>query len=197
MKSITEIKMNPYSRSNAKKGVMPEVIGLFVLVLVVAVIAGMTFLFTASLKTQVQNSSPQATYRIGNESGWLNSSGYILSNTSKLGFNSPAILIVLNNLTNPGATTIPALNYSISSAGVLTNATPANISTVFISYTYSSIENLNGYTAVNSTEAAGAGIVTYLPLLFLAMIFGVILTVTLRIILPYINLGSQSGGTGF
>ena len=38
-----------------------------------------------------------------------------------------------------------------------------------------------------STEAAGANIVAYLPLIFLALIFGVILIIVLRVILPYIN----------
>lgn len=120
MKSILSQKgkfAEDTGRLSAKKGVMSEVIGVFVLVLVIAVISGMTFLFTAQLKTQVQN-------------------------TATGGQNSTA------------------------------------------------------YQAVNSTEAAGASVVAYLPLLFLALIFGVILAVTLRIILPYINLGN-SVGTGF
>jgi cobalamin synthase len=97
-----------------KKGVMGQVISIFVLVLIVSVIAGMTFLFVAQLKQQV--------------------------------------------------------------------------------YTTTGDYASTAYQAVNKTEAAGATIVNYLPLLFLAMIFGVILIVTLRVILPYINLGQQMGG---
>ena len=94
-----------------KKGVMNQVIGVFILVLVISVLAGMTFLFVAQLKTQVQNAS----------------------------------------------------------GGTGTTA----------------------YLAVNATEAAGYTIVSYLPLLFLAIIFGAILLVVLKVILPYINLGSS------
>jgi NADH:ubiquinone oxidoreductase subunit 3 (subunit A) len=96
-----------------KKGVMSEIIGVFILILVISVLAGMTFLFTSALKTQVTNTA---------------------------GINSTA------------------------------------------------------YNAVNSTEAAGATVVNYLPLLFLAIIFGAILAVVLKIILPYINLGNSVQG---
>ena len=97
---------------NLKKSVMNQVIGVFILVLVVSVIAGMTFLFTAQLKDQVES-------------------------TSTGGINSTA------------------------------------------------------YRAVNDTESAGATIVDYLPLLFLAIIFGAILVVVLKVLLPFINLGGQ------
>jgi len=100
-------------KTTLKKGVMSEVIGVFILVLVVSVLAGMTFMFVGQLKTQV-----------------------------------------------------------IATAGQDTTA----------------------HKAVNSTEAAGATIINYLPLLFLAIIFGAILAVVLKIILPYINLGNQVGG---
>lgn len=95
----------------SKKGVMNQVIGVFILVLVISVLAGMTFLFTAQLKTQV--------------------------------------------------------------AATATGGTASN-----------------AYQAVNDTETAGAGIIDYLPLLFLALIFGAVLVVVLRVILPYINLGN-------
>jgi len=100
-------------KTTLKKGVMSEIIGVFILVLVISVLAGMTFLFTASLKSQV-----------------------------------------------------------ITTAGADSTATKA----------------------VNDTENAGATIINYLPLLFLAIIFGAILAVVLKIILPYINLGNQVSG---
>ena len=99
-----------------KKGVMNDVIGVFILVLVVSVIAGMTFLFVSQLKSQVETTA----------TGGVNSTSY---------------------------------------------------------------------NAINKTEAAGATIVNYLPLLFLAIVFGAILAVVLKIILPYINLGNQMGSS--
>ena len=95
-----------------KKGIMGPIISVFVLVLVISILAGLTFLFVSQLKTQVQTSA---------------------------GINSTA------------------------------------------------------YDAVNKTEAAGATVVGYLPLIFLAVIFGAILTLVLKVILPYINFGNQYG----
>jgi len=98
-----------------KKAIMGPVISVFVMVLVISILAGLTFLFVSQLKTQVYNTAE------GNSSS-------------------------------------------------------------------------TAYQAVNDTEAAGATIVGYLPLIFLAVIFGAILTLVLRIILPYINLGQTMGG---
>ena len=98
-----------------RKSIMGPVISVFVLVLIISILAGLTFLFVSQLKDQVES-------------------------TATGGSNSTA------------------------------------------------------YQAVNDTEAAGATIVGYLPLIFLAIIFGAILTLVLRIILPYINLGQQMGG---
>jgi hypothetical protein len=123
-------------KTTIKKGVMSEVIGVFILVLVVSVLAGMTFMFVGSLKSQVALQSDTC------------STGYTYN----------------------------------SSASLCSNAT-ASISPVG-----------RAWLAVNSTEGAGATIVNYLPLLFLAIIFGAILAVVLKIILPYINLGNQVGG---
>jgi hypothetical protein len=97
-----------------KKGVMGPLISVFVLILVISILAGLTFLFVAQLKAQV--------------------------------------------LTTSGSTTSTA------------------------------------YQAINRTEAAGATVVDYLPLIFLAVIFGALLTLVLKIILPYINLGQSVGG---
>ena len=97
-----------------KKAVMGQVISVFVLVLVISILAGLTFLFVSELKTQVE-------------------------------------------ATSGGTTTV-------------------------------------AYQAVNDTENAGATVIDYLPLIFLALIFGAILTLVLRIIIPYINLGQNMGG---
>ena len=98
-----------------KKSIMGPIISVFVLVLIISILAGLTFLFVAQLKDQVED-------------------------------------------------------------------------------TVSDGENSTAYQAVNDTEAAGATIVGYLPLIFLAIIFGAILTLVLKIIIPYINLGQNMGG---
>ena len=98
-----------------KKSIMGPIISVFVMILVISILAGLTFLFIAQLKTQV-----------------------------------------------------------LSAVASDTSAT--------------------AYLAVNSTEAAGASVVGYLPLIFLAVIFGALLTLVLKIILPYVNLGQSMGG---
>jgi hypothetical protein len=102
-------------KSLTKKSIMGPVISVFVMVLVISILAGLTFLFVSQLKTQVEATADGG-------------------------------------------------------------------------------ENSTAYQAVNDTEAAGATVVGYLPLIFLALIFGAILTLVLKIILPYINLGNQMGG---
>ena len=108
------LKEKVFNMVKGKKGVMNEVIGAFILLLVVSIIAGMTFLFLSTMKDKIK-----------------------------------------------------------------TTATDA--------------ENSTAYRAVNDTEEAGTTIIDFLPILFLAIIFGAILTVVLRVILPFINLGQQAG----
>jgi len=102
-------------KTKTKKSIMGPVISVFVMVLIVSILSGLTFLFVSQLKTQVEESTPER-------------------------------------------------------------------------------DNSTAYQAVNKTEAAGATIVNYLSLIFLAVIFGAILTLVLRIIIPYINLGQNMGG---
>ena len=109
------MKIKSISEIHKKKGVMTQIINIFILVLVISVLSGMTFLFVATLKEEVR-----------------------------------------------------------------TTATGGNKSMA--------------YKAVNTTEAAGYNVTKYLSLLFLALIFGAVLIVVLRVILPYINLGQQIGG---
>lgn len=115
MRSILEKKQKIGEKMRAKSGVLGPVISVFVMVLIISILSGLTFLFVAQLKTEVENTAPEG-------------------------------------------------------------------------------ENSTAYDAVNKTEAAGATVVGYLSLIFLAVIFGAILTLVLKIILPYINLGQNMGG---
>lgn len=114
MRSILESQKISGLNVRQKKGVLGPVISVFVMVLVISILAGLTFLFVSQLKSEVANTSGS--------------------------------------------------------------------------------EQSTAYQAVNDTENAGATVVNYLSLIFLAVIFGAILTLVLRIILPYINLGQSMGG---
>ncbi|MFW9873024.1 MAG: hypothetical protein ACFFG0_07995 [Candidatus Thorarchaeota archaeon] len=63
-----------------------------------------------------------------------------------------------------------------------------------IKTTASDGDNSTAYKAVNTTEAAGFNTTKFFSMLFLAMIFGAILLVLLKVILPYVNLGRQMEG---
>lgn len=176
----------------AKKSVMGPVISVFVMVLVISILSGLTFLFVAQLKTQVQDTATFTSVTQRNETGaYINSTGYTLGNSTLLGFKSPVIV----RLANASEGTIAAANYTLIGNKIY-NATANEYSGSYnVTYTYSYISpsDRTAYDAVNDTESAGATVVGYLPLIFLAVIFGAILTLVLRIILPYINLGKQMG----
>lgn len=175
-----------------KKGVIGPVISVFVMVLIISILSALTFLFVAALKTNVTDASATTSATVTNETGaYINETGYSLARNGVLGFRSPSITSVYNS---SNATIVLSGNYTVSSTGVLTNASTTVWSGVNITYTYTYISEPTAYEALNETEAAGTTVVGYLPLIFLAIIFGAILTLVLRIILPYINLGSQMGG---
>ncbi len=188
-----------------KKGVMGPLISVFVMVLIISILVGLTFLFIASLKTTTA-STTRSSITITNEtSGWINQTGFYLGgvNGTFLQPISFAITTAYNNtnLTGGGTTyVIPANNYTVdSTTGLVRNASVVNWGTggkeVNFTYTFSYIapEQANAWESINNTEASGSTAVGYLPLIFLAVIFGAILTLVLKIILPYINLGQQMG----
>jgi len=174
-----------------KKSVIGPVISVFVMVLVISILAGLIFLFTAELKDNVYDQSSTETVTVTNESGWINGTGYYLSRYDVLGFSSPSITSVYN-ATDPVA--VESGNYSVSSAGLVTNLTGDTWNGANFTYTYVAIQSPTAYSSVNDTEEAGADVVSYLSLIFLALIFGAILTIVLKIILPYVNLGQKVGG---
>jgi len=98
------------------------------------------------------------------------------------------------NATDGDGTIVGSGNYTLSTSGVLTNISVTTWDNVNITYNYLSASAETAYTSIDDTEDAGATIVGYLPLIFLALIFGAILTLVLKIILPYINLGRSFEG---
>ena len=173
---------------------MGPIISVFVLVLIISILAGLTFLFVVQLKNQVEDTTLDSD-TVYNETGaklegdTTHTLGAVATSTQ---FQSPVIIEYVNDTI--GSVTVLG-NFSVTSAGVVSNASAENWNGN-ISYTYSHIKDSTAYKAVNETEAAGYTIVGYLPLIFLAIIFGAILTLVLKIIIPYINLGKEMG-SGF
>jgi len=184
-----------------KKGIMGPIISVFVLVLIISILSGLTFLFVASLKTQAIDSSPRTVGTLTQEtiSAADLITGKAVAGVAYLDADT-FVLTGVMNATDDSVLTIT--NATLTSAGVVTNST--DLTDLFedgfeVNYTFSYIgaENENAYVAINTTENAGETVVGYLPLIFLAIIFGAILTLVLKIILPYINLGKQMGDGGF
>jgi len=177
-----------------KKGVMNEVVSVAILVLVVSVLFGLTFLFVSSLKDTTRTNVEQ-TYTVTDESGaYINETGYTLAYASSDSLARSFTITEVVNASEDDGTILLSGNYTLSTIGVLTNASETTWDDVNVSYTYASASAETAYQAVNDTESAGATIVDYLPLVFLSLIFGAILTLVLKIILPYVSLGRQVQG---
>lgn len=196
----SKIRKHFYESFRDKRGITGPVVSIFVVILVVSLLAGLTFLFVTTLKTNVVDTTKTTSTQYMEGGVWINASGYTIGvdgNTttgSERGFEVVTVLAI----TNATGETITSSNYTVSD-GVLSNTTSStivNTSNLDINYTYSSVAGSEAaaYDAVNDTEDAGTTIVDYLPLVFLSLIFGIILTLVLRIILPYINLGQRFEG---
>ena len=172
-----------------KKSVMNQVIGVFILVLVISVIAGMTFLFVSQLKTTSGDlSASRSIENIINET--LTTVTETGEDFAYVDYNDAlcSSLVVTNA---SGGEVISSGNYTQTNCNLASSATGGYNNTNWnVSYSVNYIDG-TGWSAINSTEAAGADIIDYLPLLFLAIIFGAILMVVLKVLLPYINLGGQ------
>jgi cell division protein YceG involved in septum cleavage len=177
-------------KKTSKKGVMGPIISVFILVLIVSILAGLTFLFVSQLKTQTANTAAVTVTVTSQTGGFINATLYTL-NADSLASN-----FAVTSAINATGGTINGGNWTLTSATGKLNvsATGTSQTNVNFSYTYTSPSGTTAYQAVNDTEAAGATVVDYLPLIFLAIIFGALLTLVLKIILPYINLGQSVGG---
>ena len=175
---------------------MNEILGAFILLLVVSIIAGMTFIFTSTLKDQTIEQGLNS-FTILNETitRGVGNQAVFVSGATDPGFRSFAIIEIANSTT---VEIIGATNYTTRSDGLLNISVAGslgayNVSDWNVSYTYTSANGSVAFRSVNDTEKAGIVMVDFLPILFLAIIFGVILVVVLKVILPFINLGQQGG----
>lgn len=122
---------------------------------------------------------------VSNETGaYINATGYTLVKSSVQGFAAPVITAAINTTSN---TTILAGNYTVSAAGVVTNATVANFDSVWISYTYTyysdaeintrdvnndSLSAIENYSGQSGTQFLVIGIaITLIILILLFVVF--------------------------
>lgn len=178
-----------------KKSAINQIITIAIIVLIMSIILGVTFLFVDELKTQVREQA-ENTYTTTNEtSAYINTTGYTLASASSDSLARTFTITAIWNASDNGVgyynLSIPTTNASVSSAGSVTNASAFNWGNVSITYTYESAIGETSYLAVNDTEDSGTTLVDYLPPIFLALVFSIILAVVLKIIVPYINFGKE------
>lgn len=105
---------------------------------------------------------------VTNETGaYINSTGYTLDDASVSGFTSPSITAAYNDT---DGTLLDSGNYTVSDAGVLTNATATTYDNVSVSYTYtySTDRNLAGVNVSNISNSFGSFVTNLVA--FLAVI---------------------------
>lgn len=122
-----------------EQGKIVNVVVFFVLGLIMTLIIGFTVI-TTLVPVQEDLATTTSTITVTNESGHINETTYTLATTGYSGFTSPAIVTIINDTTFE---TISAPNYTLSSAGVLVNASSVEWNAVLITYTY----GLKGTTA--------------------------------------------------
>lgn len=152
--------------------------GLIILVIII-------LLIVSTLRdSNLMPDADSTTVTVTNESGWVNSTGYTLDGvgTRNSGFTITEVWNVSSN------TTISSGNYSVSTAGVVTNASDAEYNTAFISYTYShqgiSYEN-DAVSNITSNLTEGIGHValqlsTILKIAAIVLLLGVIVFLVTR-----------------
>ncbi len=180
---------------------MGPIISVFIMVLVISILAGLTFLFIASLKNNTATQATIANVRAGTTSvvgeaiTAVTAGNYTAAHALGLRDTTCSVVAVYNAST--AGKLLAAGNYTFAGCKI-TNLTSAWFDSTgaelwAINYTYDYLPYTNAELSINGTESAGITVVNYLPLIFLAVIFGALLTLVLKIVLPYINLGNQFG----
>jgi len=171
------------------KGIVITAI-LFVIGLVMTIIIGFTII-TNLYPIQEELATSTTLVDIINESGWLNSTTYTLDDASVIGFTSPAIVVIINATDNA---IISADNYSLSSAGVLSNTTYGWYD-VKISYYYGIKETTASVEQLRSNLTSGIGSVSNkLPTIFLLAVIIIVLAILMILWAYYKNMNFSGGG---
>ena len=124
-----------------------------VVMLSLAIIGVVTLIVLGSLRNTGIVPAGSLSATVVNESGWINSSGYTLDTASTVGFTSPVIVTAINGTDGQ---VIVAANYTVSAAGVVTNASAIVWNPANITYTYSYDSTLrNDVGSVISNTSSG------------------------------------------
>lgn len=123
--------------------------------------------------------------------GWINSTGYTVSDANAPGFTSFVITSAINGTS--GSLIQPA-NYTYTSAGVVTNATAFVWLNVSYNYTYSYDANNTGTDVITDTTTALAGVTTWFPIIITITVMVALILLTVIIIVAIRSSGILAQG---
>lgn len=159
-------------------GIESILTGFVIIGVILTLLVLLVYVF-GSVTTSLESTAVSNT--VTNESGaYLNDTGYTLSGTSSEGYpRTYVITAVWANVTDDVPYLVPSTNYTVSSTGVLTNATHAPNATQYansnVSYTY-----LNDSTSQTASRDAQTNTSRALPLvgiLFIIIAIGALITI--------------------
>lgn len=153
-----------------KKGQLGGIVGVVSALLIIGVLIGSGFVILQTFfeEDSLKDTSVTAT----DNNAWINATTYTLDGASDTAFNSVSITSIVNAT---DGVTILSGNYSVSSAGIVSNATATTWSDVNITYTYNMGET--SYTAMNDSIEAMTTVPSLLGVLILVIIVGIILAI--------------------
>jgi hypothetical protein len=111
-----------------------------------------------------------------NESGTILTAGYTLAKSTAPGFTLQSISAT--NLTGTFAV-IPSANYTVSSVGVVTNATPTVYTGAALSYTYT--YGQESYKSANKTIVGVGSFADFWSLIVLAVVIAIVVGLLLMV----------------
>ena len=169
----------------SKKGIqLNEAFTAILTVVLVAVLVIVALYLLGSLGTSMQTQNTAAA--VTNETGvWINTTGYTLTDASALGFGSPAITAIWNRSASGNYNvSVNIANATVTSAGVLTNASVLVYDNVSISYTYTFTAETAASNASNDTVTQFATYPALIGLLGTIIFLGIVIGVLVVSFMP-------------
>ncbi len=155
------------------KGKKGQVGGLLSTVMII--VFALTILVAGFLLVQeildLDNLSDQSATATDNNA-WINSTTYTLDKASVTAFNSPVITGIVNAT---GDYTIELANATVTSKGIVSNATATEFHGVNITYTY--MYGKDSYVGVNKTITAFLTIPNLIGLVILVILVGIVIAI--------------------
>lgn len=148
--------------------------GLIISIVVIAIVLAVGLMVLVQFQQAAMVETKTAT--VVNETGaFLNRTGYLLSKSTSETFSNPAIVSAWNATDD---TLIPVANYTLTASSIKNN-TNLEYPDVLVTYTYKYYTKSSGYNSTGSIVTALTGIPTWISIIILVAIAGIILAAVL------------------